>query len=153
MKENKKIKGATPKEYNNIKFRSILECSCYKKLLESGLKFSYEKERITLQEGFYPAIPIYYPNKVKAGTYAKELTLQNSKIRSITYTPDFIVFKGNYRIYIEVKGNPNDAYPRTRKLFLNYLNTLHKKEALKCMFFEPHTVSQMLQAIEIIKKL
>ena len=153
MNENKKIRGATPKEFNNIKFRSILECSCYKKLLESGLKFSYEKEKIILQEGFNPSIPIYYPNKIKAGTYAKELTLQSNRIRSITYTPDFIIFKDNYKIYIEVKGNPNDAYPRTRKLFLNYLETLNKNKASKCMFFEPHTVKQMQQTIDIINTL
>ena len=38
---NKKIKGATSIEYNGIKFKSILECSCYKKLEAAG--FEVEK--------------------------------------------------------------------------------------------------------------
>ena len=150
---NKKIKGATSTEYNGIKFRSILECSCYKKLELSGLDFLYESEKIVLAEGFYPSVITYYPNKIREGKYSKDLFLQNSKIRSITYTPDFIINKDNYKIYIEVKGNPNDSYPRTRKLFLSYLEDKQQNEELTYMFFEPHNVRQMLQAIEIIKKL
>ena len=40
-KENRRIKGAHSVEFDNIKFKSALECSCYKKLKESGLEFYY----------------------------------------------------------------------------------------------------------------
>ena len=33
-KENRRIKGAHSVEFDNIKFKSTLECSCYKKLKE-----------------------------------------------------------------------------------------------------------------------
>ena len=60
--ENKKIKGAKISEYNNIKFKSSLECSCYKKLELSSLEFSYESEKIVLWEGVKPqSVKIYSP--------------------------------------------------------------------------------------------
>ena len=40
---NKKIKNATVREYDNIKFKSILEVSTYKTLIEYGFKPEYEK--------------------------------------------------------------------------------------------------------------
>lgn len=150
--ENKKIINATIVVYNNIKFRSKSELACYKRLEESGLNFSYETEKIVLWEGFKPSsVLIYYPNKIKAGSYNRELILQEGKIRNITYTPDFIVTKGNYKIYIEYKGNPNDSYPRVRKMFLKYLES--KKDGINYIFIEPHNIRQVKQAIDIINNL
>ena len=68
----------------------------YNLLKESGLKFWYEPEPITLLEGFYP-LPWY------EGT--KEHT---EKIRKMTYTPDFIVEKNNHHFVLEVKGMPKN---------------------------------------------
>lgn len=151
-RNNKKIIGATSTEYKGIKFKSILECSCYKKLEAANLDFSYESEKITLWEGFKPnTISIYAPKKLKAGKYNKQLELQNRTLLNITYTPDFIVKKGNYKIYFDVKGKENDVYPIKKKMFLKKLE--QQRGTTKYIFFEPHSVRQMLQAIEIIKKL
>ena len=72
--KNKKILGATTLYYNNIKFRSKLECSCYKKLESSGLNFAYESQKFVLWEGTKPNnITIYAPNKIGVGKYSKLL--------------------------------------------------------------------------------
>ena len=47
---NKKILGTKIKVYKGIKFKSTLECNCYKLLEASGLEFSHEAEKTTLQE-------------------------------------------------------------------------------------------------------
>ena len=151
MTDNKKIKNATISEYNGIKFRSKNELSCYKKLEAAKLDFSYESEKITLWEGFKSSIPIYAPNKIKVGKFSKNLESQTKKHISITYTPDFIVTKGDYKIYIEYKGQPNDTYPIKKKMFLKTLED--RNDGIKYIFIEPHSQRQVLQAIDIINKL
>ncbi len=149
---NKKIKGATSTEYKGIKFRSILECSCYKKLEASGFDFSYESERISLWEGVkLQKTQVYAPKKLGVGRYDKFLEIQTRALLNTTYTPDFIVNKGNYKIYFDVKGKENDTYPIKKKMFLKILE--ERDDGINYIFFEPHNVRQMLQSIEIIKKL
>lgn len=149
---NKRIKGATSIEYNGIKFKSILECSCYKKLESSGLDFSYESEKITLWEGVkLNNVTVYAPKKIRAGKYGKLLELQTRALLNTTYTPDFIVNKNNYTIYFDVKGKENDTYPIKKKMFLKILE--EREDGKKYLFFEPHNIRQMLQSIEIIKML
>lgn len=152
QRANRRIRGAASMEYDNIKFKSALECSCYKKLKASGLQFSYESERITLWEGTkYFYIKVYAPKKVGSGRYNKDLEEQTRALLNITYTPDFIVIKDGYKIYFDVKGKENDVYPIKKKMFLKLLE--ERKDGKKYMFFEPHNVKQMTQAINIIKEL
>lgn len=143
---NKKIIGATSTIYKNIKFKSVLECSCYKKLEASGLNFSYESERITLWEGIK-----LRNTSVYIGSSRKLLVPYTRALMNITYTPDFVIIKDNYKIYFDVKGKENDVYPIKKKMFLKYLET--KNDGVNYMFFEPHNVGQILQSIEIIKNL
>jgi hypothetical protein len=152
MIENKKIRGTNPKIYKGITFKSTLECSCYQKLEKTNLNFSYESEKIILWEGFkLNNVKLYSPKKLNKGKYDKNLILQTRAILNITYTPDFIVTKDNYKIYFDIKGKENDTYPLKKKMFLKYLE--NKKDGLIYMFFEPHTVKQMIQAITIIENL
>lgn len=146
-KENKRIKGAHSVEFDNIKFKSALECSCYKKLKESGLEFYYESERLVIWEGLkLQKTKLYIPNKIH-----RVLEEYNKKLLNITYTPDFIVIKDNYKIYFDVKGKENDVYPIKRKMFLKYLE--EKQDNWIYIFFEPHNVRQMIQAIDYIKNI
>lgn len=148
---NKKILGTKTKIYKNIKFKSTLECNCYKLLENSGLEFSHEAEKTTLQESFKPTIDIWAPSKVKGiNKLTPLLEKQTGTLIKITYTPDFIVIKGNYKIYIEAKGKPNDVYPYKKKLFLH---SLELKNDYTYIFMEPHNLRQMKQAIEIINNL
>lgn len=146
-KENRRIKGAHSVEFDNIKFKSALECSCYKKLKESGLEFHYESEKIIIWEGLKLSnTKLFIPNKIN-----KLLEECTRKLLNITYTPDFIVIKGRYKIYFDVKGKENDVYPIKRKMFLKYLE--EQNDEWTYIFFEPHNVRQMIQTIELIKTL
>lgn len=148
---NRKIRNACMTEYKNIIFQSKSELRFYKMLESSGLKFSYEPEKIVLWEGFKPVnIKVYCPHRIRKGVYGKTLELNESKFISITYTPDFLVEKGKYRIYFDIKGMVNDIYPLKKKMFLKILNS---RTDYFYMFFEPHSVKQMEQALQIILEL
>lgn len=148
MVENKKVKNTVATFYNNINFKSKLEVSCYKKLEASGLPFSYESDTIILWEGEEINNIVVYDLK---GKKDKLLTKRNKgyKLRNITYTPDFRVDYKGHIIYFDVKGHVNDIYPIKKKMFIQLLDN----DGKKFMFFEPHNVRQMTQAIEIINNL
>lgn len=137
MAGNKKVINATSVSEDGIEFKSKSEKRMYDLLKASGLKFSYEPERFTIIEGFYPR-PWY-----------KDIELQKKKQIAITYKPDFIVW-GSSRLYvIEVKGFEVEKYLMRRKLFLDYT----QKNDLAIDFFEVHTVRGMKFCIEKIKEL
>jgi hypothetical protein len=149
---NKKIKGAVATEFDGIKFRSRLECSCYKKLKDSGLKFYHEPERIALWKGIkLENTQVMAPKKIKVGKFEKTLSPQVRALRDITYTPDFLVEKGNHRIYFDAKGKENDTYPLKKKMFLKMLES--RDDGFIYSFYEPHSVKQMVESIELIQKL
>ena len=97
---NKKIKNATPKEYNGIQFKSITEVMIYKTLLQYGFEPHYEPTKYPIWRGFKPEVPFYVPDKnggLKANT---------TKVQDITYTPDIIFIAPDKKtvIIFEVKG-------------------------------------------------
>ena len=140
---NKKVKNATVIEYNGIKFKSKLELSFYKLLVQAGFEPQYERRTYILWEGCKPTIPFYTKDKK-----TKHLKLDNVKKTNMTYTPDFTFnYKGRL-IIIEAKGKENDTYPIKRKLFRGWLE---KRIPDNPLFFEVFTQKQLLQAIEIIK--
>ena len=119
---NKKIKGATSIEYNGIKFKSILECSCYKKLEAAGFDFSYESERITLWDGVkLQNTLVYAPKKVSAGKYGKFLELQTRALLSTTYTPDFVVTKVTIKSILMSRVRRMTLTPSKRKCSSKHL--------------------------------
>ena len=144
MISNKKIRGATSKVFNGIKFKSLLEVSIYKTLLQEGFTPKYEAEKYTIVEGFKPQKLFYNKNNK-----TKNLKLDMGKVRDITYTPDFTFNYKDTAIIIEVKGFENDVFPIKKKLFRKWLDT----QKIPIIFFEIFTKKQILQAIEIIKKL
>lgn len=139
--ENKKVKNAQVTTYDGINFKSKLEVFCYKKLKEHNIPFEYEKHKFTLFEGFKPSFHCYFPNKLG------KLELDLTKLRSTTYTPDFV---GDYWI-VETKGRSNDLYPVKLKLFRELIEKDSKYKNYK-LFIEPHNQNQILQAIELIKQ-
>lgn len=141
--------GTTKSEYNGIVFKSKKEKECYMLLEKSGLDFYYETEKILLWKGKKPDIPVYSPKKKKS--QENTLTLYSGKLSDITYTPDFTVIRKGYKIYFDYKGFPNDVYPYKRKMFIRQLS--ERNDGIKYMFIEPHTISQMRYAIQLIKEL
>lgn len=149
MIQNKKIKNATPTEYNGIQFKSKTEVMVYKTLLQYGFKPYYEPTKYGVWKGFKPTVPTYKPDKTG------QLKSEDKKIIDITYTPDFIFMAPDNKtvIIMEAKGGfVNDTYPIKEKLFRGYLEDLLKKSNQPTMFFQIRSKSQVIQAINIIKE-
>lgn len=141
--KNQKIKNATSIEYNSIRFKSKLEVTFYKMLLQAGFNPQYEQRTYLLLEGYKPTVPFYTKDKK-----TKLLKLNEVRLRNMTYTPDFTFNYNGRLIIIEAKGKENDTYPLKRKLFRGLLEGQTHDNPL---FFEVFTQKQLLQAIEIIK--
>ena len=137
--ENRKIRNASKHTYNNITFKSALEVTVYKTLLQEGFNPEYEPETFIVWEGFKPTTPYYTRNRGK-------LKLNSTVVRDITYTPDFIVKYGNKTIVIEVKGFANDVFPIKRKMFRKYI-----EGKSDFMYFEIYSKRELLEAITIIR--
>ena len=135
--ENKKIKNATSLTTNDITFKSKLEASVYRHLLQAGFSPAYEEVTFTIWEGFKPTIPFYG----KQG-------LNMKKLISITYTPDFTFCYEDKFIILEVKGFQNDLFPYKFKMFRKLLEQPEYKNVL---LFEVFSIKQLKEYIEIIK--
>ena len=121
-KGQKKVRNATPNEYDGIKFRSKLETYTYKKLKEAKINADYEQHR-------YELLPAF--------------TFGDKKYRAITYKPDFVGDK----FIIECKGYPNDTWALREKLFNYYLYTHEPNTA----FYVVHTQKQVDELISKLK--
>ena len=130
-------------EYDGLFFDSLQEASVYKHLKQAGFNPSREPIKYVIWNGFKPTVKFYNRDKK-----TKTLVLDNSKIRDITYTPDFQFVHAGYTIIIEVKGMENDVFPYKKKLFRKLLESFDK-----VLFFELGTIRQLKQAITIIKEL
>lgn len=145
--ENKKIRNATPTDFKEIHFKSSIEKTIYKTLLELGIKPQYEAFTYTLSSKLRPInVPYYTRRKMKNST-KHQLCLEMSPIDSITYTPDFVFTLNGILVIIEVKGFVNDTFPIKRNLFRKFL----EERNIYTMFFEIRSKKELLQAIEIIK--
>lgn len=154
MSENKKIRNASPKEYNGIKFKSQLEVMTYKTLLQEGIEPSYEKETYVLWDGFVPTVPFYTKNKFKRKDRRIEVLSpstcrDNRPLSQITYTPDFTFDYNGKHIIIEDKGIQNDVYPYKFKMFRNGLEQREDKDRFEV--WEIHTKKQLLECLQHLK--
>ena len=141
MAENKKIKNARESVFNGITFKSKLEESFYKTLKAANLDPNYELMKFILIDGFRPTVPFYNRSK------SKVFRLDMSKVRDITYTPDFTLLYNDTLFIIEAKGIENDTYPLKKKLFRRLLESMK----VPCVYFEVHTKRELLEVIDIIK--
>lgn len=141
MAENKKIKNARESVFNDIHFKSKLEESFYKTLMAAGLEPDYELAKFVLVEGFKPTVPFY--NRSKSKVFRMDMT----KVRDITYTPDFTILYNDTLFIIEAKGIENDTFPLKKKLFRRFLESME----MPCVYFEVHTKKELLEVIKIIK--
>ena len=118
MIENKKIRNARESTFNGITFKSKLEESFYKTLMAAGLEPDYELTKFVLVEGFKPTVPFYNRNK------SKVFRMDMTKVRDITYTPDFTILYNDTLFIIEAKGIENDTFPLKKKLFRRLLESI-----------------------------
>lgn len=151
--ENKKIKNATRKEFNSIKFRSLAEVMVYKTLLQQGFSPKYEEKTFLIWEGFTPTIPFYTKNSFKRKNKNIEIvsssTVKDSRtLGAITYTPDFIFTYKDKTVIVEVKGFSNEVFPYKFKMFRKYLETLEGEYEV----WEIFTKKQLLECINLLKQ-
>ena len=135
-----KVKNAKKSTYNGLEFKSNLELHCYKKLQKAKIFVEYEKTTFTIFSA------MVYPQACYEGT-SKKLYNKGSKIRPITYTPDFVDPKGKF--IIETKGYANESFPLRWKLFKKHLKDNNHHYVL----FMPRNKKQVDEVVELIKQL
>ena len=139
-KKKTKVKNAVKNIYKGIQFQSKLELACYKELEANQIKVEYEKHTFTIFDG------LVYPQACYEGTQ-KKLYNKGSKIRPITYTPDFVDPDGKW--IIETKGYANESFPLRWKLFKKHLKDTQKQYVL----FMPRNKKQIIEVVDLIKQL
>jgi len=112
---------STKKEYDGIKFDSLLEIYCYKRLKEEGISFSYNKEVFSLLDSFK-----FHNNCLERRGKSPIDNRGGKNIIGMKYTPDFT----NEYFIIEVKGTSNETFPIRWKLFKHYLNKNQDKRTV-----------------------
>jgi len=135
---NKKIKNATKMELDGKKFRSKLEAFTYSLLKDYKIDNRYEEVTYTLMPS-YRYIGYEYPLKKK--------TDKGEAIRSITYTPDFVI---SDNIIIECKGFSDQKFPLKWKMFKKQLQDKYGENTY---LFLIKNQKQAIESVEIIKKL
>lgn len=147
MEDNHKIINATPITLNGIAFKSKLEGKLFKVLEDEGLNPQYEPHKFHIWKGFEPSVPFYERNKK-----TKTLTLNDFKIRDITYTPDIVFDFNGHRVFVEVKPDnfTNDVYPYKQKLFRKYMEV--ELTDLKPIFVRVGTIKNLKEFIKILKE-
>lgn len=158
---NKKIRNANSTKINELLFKSKLELRVYKLLSTMGFNVQYEPYTFTLWEGFKPLTPFYDQEtnrqrvdrlkEDKSGSKSLQLRQKNEKIMSIKYTPDFYLIYKGIHVFIETKGYENDVFYIKKKLFRQLLDNKLKISGEESMYFEVHTIKQVIQAVEIFK--
>jgi len=120
-----KVKNVIKCEYNGIDFKSKLEMFMYKELETQKLfiDYLYEKVSFNLMNSFKNDIPFYERNNS-----TKRYGLSTSTVRSMTYTPDFVVYYGDKCWIIETKGLRTDSFTLKFKLFKNIIKDGHEIE-------------------------
>ena len=101
---------------DGIVFKSNLEAYCYKELKKTGLEFKYEPVSFVLQKEHKMSAEVYKKTQ-KSPIY---LVKTNSN-RSISYTPDFVIYKDGVIVFIiETKGFANEQFALKVKMFYKY---------------------------------
>ena len=139
-KSRSKVKNAKKSTYDGKEFKSNLELYCYKKLEECEILVEYEENTFTIFDA------LVYPQACYEGT-TKKLYNKGSKIRPITYTPDFVDPNGKF--IIETKGYANESFPLRWKLFKKHLKDNNHHYVL----FMPRNKKQVDEIVELIKQL
>lgn len=149
---NKKVKNATPKEWGGIKFKSILETTVYRTLVENGFEPKYEERTFDIFPKYEPNIPFYTKNDFKKlnkkiTKVSDTLVLDSRSQQAITYTPDFMFDYKGRTIVVEVKGFQNELYPYKMKMFRKYLESCQGNYEI----WEIYSKKQLTECINLLK--
>ena len=119
---SERIVNVHEQDYGGKHFRSTLEAQTAKTLDEIGVPYDYETRKIELLEGF-------------------RSPFQKEKVRSITYTPDFIIGP----IMLECKGFETPEWKIKKKMLFKWL----LENEPETIFYQIHdSRKQLLQALD-----
>lgn len=113
--------NSTKKTYDGIKFDSMLEIYCYKRLKQENISFSYNEEVFNILDSFH-----FKNTSLERRGKSPIDNRGDKKVMGMRYTPDFT----NEYFIIEVKGSANETFPIRWKLFKNLLNKNQDKRTL-----------------------
>lgn len=137
---NSKIKNAKETFAYGINFKSRLEVTIYRTLVENGITPEYELKTFEFVPRIRPTMPFF--NRI-----GKAFGLDMRPIRPITYTPDFTFEYNGILVVIEVKGFENDVFYIKKNLFRRYIENLGRYS----IYFEIRNKKELLEALRIIK--
>ena len=128
---------------NKRKTKNATEQYCMDRLKENGIYEGYENKTYTVLDEFFFDNECYARTQNGKGDFTQR---GNTKVRAITYTPDFI----GKDFIIEVKGyiraGSYDAFPLRWKLFKSWL----KKNKIGKTLYVPRNKKEIDKTIEII---
>ena len=128
---------------NKRKTKNATEQYCMDRLKENGIYEGYENKTYTVLDEFFFENECYARTQNGKGDFTQR---GNTKVRAITYTPDFI----GKDFIIEVKGyiraGSYDAFPLRWKLFKSWL----KKNKIGKTLYVPRNKKEIDKTIEII---
>ena len=119
---SERIVNVREQDYGGKHFRSTLEAQTAKALDEMGIPYAYEERKIELLEGF-------------------RSPFQKEKIRSVTYTPDFIIGP----VMLECKGFETPEWKIKKKMLFKWLME-NEPDTVFCQIHDSR--KQLLQAID-----
>lgn len=115
-KKGQAISKAKKYTYNGVEYKSGLEACMARLLTEEGIYFGYETKSFILQESFDTGREYFERQSNGKGEYM----LRSSLVRSITYTPDFVLEGA----VVETKGYSGESFPLRYKMFKNHVKNL-----------------------------
>ena len=126
-------------EFDGIIFASGLEVHMYKALSREKLFDLYEGEKFQLLEGFRSENLCWERHANGKGEFKQRNT---SKIRGISYTPDFT----STDYIIETKGRANESFPLRWKLFKHKLHVSGDTRRI----YKPQTQKECEEVVQLI---
>ena len=134
--------------YEGILFKSTIEAYMYKLLKINNIDFDYEEQSFQLTKDFCfpnPSFEKFLNGKGKFKERGKD-----KKHQGMRYTPDFTSPTGNdLKFVIEVKGRSFPDFPRTWKLFKEFITN----KGWKTVLFVPRTQRDCKEVVTLIKEL
>ncbi len=131
--------------FKGIDYKSGLERNMAILLDAEGILFRYEPVTFRVMEGFYFPFKSY---ERQANGKGDMVDRGQKKVQGITYTPDFIG-KG---FIIETKGYANETFPRTWKMFKNWLTENEDYDPDDIVLYKPQKISECEEVVKLIKQ-
>lgn len=131
--------------FKGTDYKSGLEKNMAMLLDSAGIIFKYEPTKFQLMEGFHFPFKSY---ERQANGKGDMIDRGQKKVQGISYTPDFI---GDGFI-IETKGFANENFPRTWKMFKEWLTKNKGYNPDDIVIYKPQKISECAEVVVLIKK-